>query len=301
MYSYKVAATTANIGPGFDCMGICLDMYNTVRMEEIPSGLEITVSGRDADKIPTDDTNYAYKMANTFFEETGYPPKGLKIILENEIPIARGLGSSASIVLGAFLCANDIAKTNLDRNQILYLATKIEGHPDNVAPAMFGGFVAGSFDAKTAEFTYKKLDVSSEITCIAMIPNYPVSTPAARNLLPDVYSRQDAISNVANAVLVALAFAKSDFSLLKKALKDNFHEPYRKKLIKEYDFFNQISAKNNTLGTYISGSGSTMISFCKKEKAAKFLKNLEDAFETANYKCEFKLLNIDNHGTYKID
>ena len=212
MVSYKVPATSANIGPGFDCLGMAVNIYNTISFEETDKGLEIEVIGDGSDTVPLDENNMAYETAKYFFDKVGYKFKGLKIKIHNYIPIARGLGSSSSIVIGALLCANDIAGTNMSKDEILNIANEIEGHPDNVTPALVGSITASVILGDTVE--YKKIMPPDMLDTIVLIPEYEMSTNEARKILPKTYDRQDCIYNISRASLLIMAMITSDYELL---------------------------------------------------------------------------------------
>ena len=274
MVSYKVPATSANIGPGFDCLGMAVNIYNTISFEETDKGLEIEVIGDGSDTVPLDENNMAYETAKYFFDKVGYKFKGLKIKIHNYIPIARGLGSSSSIVIGALLCANDIAGTNMSKDEILNIANEIEGHPDNVTPALVGSITASVILGDTVE--YKKIIPPDMLDTIVLIPEYEMSTNEARKILPKTYDRQDCIYNISRASLLIMAMITSDYELLSKVVDDKIHQPYRKSLIKEYDFFENIMKSNGALATFISGSGSTLMAFCHKTMSQELYEILKE-------------------------
>ena len=161
MYKVRVPATSANMGAGFDCMGIALDIYNTVEVHEIPEGLIIENHGRDADLITKDGTNLIYRAMERVFRQTGFVPKGLKIISYNDIPVARGLGSSAASTAAGLLLANALIGEKLDMKRIIELGTALEGHPDNIVPALIGGMTL-SYAQDTSTVGYIKLSMYPE-------------------------------------------------------------------------------------------------------------------------------------------
>lgn len=298
MFSYKVPATSANIGPGFDCLGMAVNLYNTISFEEIENGLEIKVTGENSDIIPLDETNMAYETAKYFFDKIGYKYKGLRIHLHNYIPVARGLGSSSSIVVGSLLCANDIAGSKLSKDEILNIANEIEGHPDNVTPALFGSITASVILKDTVE--YKLINPPDMLDTIVLIPEYEMSTNEARKILPKSYDRQDCIYNISRASLLIMAMITSDYDLLSKVVDDKIHQPYRKSLIKEYGFFEKIMKKNGALATFISGSGSTLMAFCHKTMSQEIYEILTKECEKNNIKGKVKILSPIKEGAIKL-
>ena len=299
MVSYKVPATSANIGPGFDCLGMAVNIYNTISFEETDKGLEIEVIGDGSDTVPLDENNMAYETAKYFFDKVGYKFKGLKIKIHNYIPIARGLGSSSSIVIGALLCANDIAGTNMSKDEILNIANEIEGHPDNVTPALVGSITASVILGDTVE--YKKIIPPDMIDTIVLIPEYEMSTNEARKILPKTYDRQDCIYNISRASLLIMAMITSDYELLSKVVDDKIHQPYRKSLIKEYDFFENIMKSNGALATFISGSGSTLMAFCHKTMSQELYEILKEECKKNNIKGTIKILSPVKEGAIKLE
>lgn len=298
MVSYKIPATSANLGPGFDCLGMAVNIYNTISFEEIQSGLEITVSGDGSENIPLDETNMAFETAKYFFEKVGYKYKGLKIDIKNYIPISRGLGSSSSVVVGSLLCANDIANTNLSTDEILNIANEIEGHPDNVTPALVGSITASVILKDKVE--YKKIKPPENLDTIVLIPKYEISTSEARKILPKLYDRQDCIYNVSRASLFIMAMITQDYELLSKVVDDKIHEPYRKKLIKEYDFFRNIMNENGALASFISGSGSTLMAYTHKNKTQEIYEILKYECDKNNIFADIKILSPIKDGAIKL-
>ncbi|EJU19934.1 homoserine kinase [Peptoanaerobacter stomatis] len=299
MVSYKVPATSANIGPGFDCLGMAVNIYNTISFEETDKGLEIEVIGDGSDTVPLDENNMAYETAKYFFDKVGYKFKGLKIKIHNYIPIARGLGSSSSIVIGALLCANDIAGTNMSKDEILNIANEIEGHPDNVTPALVGSITASVILGDTVE--YKKIIPPDMLDTIVLIPEHEMSTNEARKILPKTYDRQDCIYNISRASLLIMAMITSDYELLSKVVDDKIHQPYRKSLIKEYDFFENIMKSNGALATFISGSGSTLMAFCHKTMSQELYEILKEECKKNNIKGTIKILSPVKEGAIKLE
>lgn len=300
MYGYQIPATTANLAVGFDTFGMALDLYNKIYMEEIDSKLIIEVEGVDKHLVEKDENNLAYKVAKYFFDKVKYPIKGLHIKLENNVPVSRGLGSSATIILGSLFLANQIAKAGYDKERLLLLAKQIECHTDNLASALYGGFVVSKYCEKEKKIFHKKIEIDSTLKCITMIPDYKISTAESRNILPKSYSQEDTVQNISSAALMALYLKDGDYSMLKHFMQDNIHEPYRKTLIKEYDLFKS-TMEDVALCSFISGSGSTMIALCHEKDSQKIYNKLKDNLTEKNYKCDIKILNINNHGIQKIN
>lgn len=294
MIYYKIPATSANMGPGFDCMGMAFDMYNIIGMQETDSGLSIEMRGIGSENLPTDKSNLAFTSAKYFFDNAGYSPKGLKIKIHNDIPIARGLGSSSSIIIGAMLCANEMAKTGLEKTEILNIASKLETHPDNIAPAMLGGIVVGAVNE--SGIMCKKILPKHDLAAVCLIPSYEIKTDDARKILPQDITMSDSIHNISRLSLMLLSLQDGDYETLKKSCSDRLHQPYRKNLIKEYDEFMDISKRYGSIASFISGSGSTLMSLCKKENANFLHEKLCEKFVDGNSKNAVKILHPDLNG-----
>jgi homoserine kinase len=262
MVRVQVPATSANMGPGFDTLGIALQLYNTVEMEEIEEGLVIDIEGEGADKIPRDSSNIIYQAANTVFKQVNYVPKGIRMKLINNIPVARGLGSSAAAIVGGIVAANFVSGEQLAEKDLLAIATSIEGHPDNVAPALLGGIVVSAMDDEDVK--YIKITPPSGLKCIVAIPDFHLSTSAARDVLPTSVSMQDAVFNIGRASLLVGAFISGDLSLLSVAMDDKLHQPYRSNLVPGMKKVFAAAKLAGARGVALSGAGPTLIAFADK-------------------------------------
>ncbi len=291
MIYVRVPASSANMGAGFDSLGIAVGLYNTLKISETPSG--ITVYNNSKDYIPIGERNLVYRAITRVFDEVGYEKKGIKIIQNSEIPITRGLGSSSACIIGGMLAANVISGRKLDYKQILNLASEMEGHPDNVTPALFGGFcVAAKEDGKTI-FSSTKL--SNKIRLAVMVPEFYLSTKNSRGALPESVTRKDAAYNISRASLLATLLLNEKYDDLKYAVRDKLHQDFRKDSIEHFD---EIMEKTYELGakaTYLSGSGPTMVSILT-ENLYEFEKNMREFFNTIPNGWSIKVLPIDNVG-----
>ena len=237
--SVKVPASSANIGPGFDCLGIALPIYNTITIEEtvLPgTGIEINMMSEEEsieemvfDNIPRDENNIVYKAVEMLYNSIGQEPSELKINIQAQIPITRGLGSSSSIVVGGLLAANKLLGSPADEAALLAIATEVEGHPDNVAPAILGGFVLATQE-EDGTVSYCKLDWPEEWDLTVCIPDFELSTNIARSVLPQEVPMQDAVFNAKHLAMLIQAVNTKDAKLMKVALKDRLHQPYRQEV-----------------------------------------------------------------------
>lgn len=289
MVEVRVPATSANMGPGFDCLGIAVNMYNKFIVEEIEEGL--IFEGCD-DKFKNED-NLIYRAMKRCFEKIGYKPKGLKIKVESEIPVSRGLGSSAACVIGGVVCANELAGRVLDNQQLLDLAVEVEGHPDNINPAFCGGMTVSISEGE--EVVYNKVNIKEGIKFCALIPNFTLSTEKARSVLPKNVEYKEGIYNIGRTALLISALNNGDFHLLKFACKDKLHQDYRAQLIENFYSVKEQCEKLNCLGVFLSGAGPTIMVMLKEEDN-DFCKNIQKFLNNLESKWAVKELKIENQG-----
>jgi homoserine kinase len=259
--SVKSPATTANLGPGFDTLGVALRLYNTIEMsDDEKSGLLIEVEGEGADETPRDESNVVYQAADLVFKRVGYQPRGLRIHLVNEVPFARGLGSSAAAIVGGVVAANALSGGRLGEREMLHIAYELEGHPDNVVPAALGGFIITTVTSAGA-VEYIKVLPSPTIRAVAVIPTFELKTKDARSVLPETFDFRDVVYNVSHASLFVAAFITGNFSSLRYAMEDKVHQPYREALIPGMKRVFEAAMRAGAQSVSISGSGPTIIAF----------------------------------------
>ena len=287
----SVPATSANVGSGFDALGLAVTLYNTVTFED-SEVLEISAS--DGTRIPRGESNLVYRSAKGLFEKVGkqIPTQ------TNPIPMARGLGSSSACIIAGLLGANRMLGDVLNTQELLTLATAIEGHPDNVAPALLGGLTSSVFeDGKVYSV---KRNVDESLCFAAIVPDYKLLTEAARAALPKEVSHKDAVYNLSRAALVPAAFCEGRHDLLAIATEDKLHQQYRMPLMpgsrEVFDMARLCGAK----AVYVSGAGSTVMAVAEKAEAEKFYSKLEKGLELLEGLdgCEaFTLLQLDADNT----
>ena len=295
MITVTVPATSANVGAGFDSLGLALSMHNVFTFEECD---RIRISSVDGTHVPTGANNLVYRSARAVYDQLGIPLRGLRITQRNDIPMARGLGSSSACIVAGILGANALLGNKLTSRQMLTLATAIEGHPDNVAPALLGGLTSSVFeDGKVYSV---KRNVDETLCFAAIVPDYKLLTEAARAALPKEVSHKDAVYNLSRAALVPAAFCEGRHDLLAIATEDKLHQPYRMPLMpgsKEvFDMARLCGAK----AVYVSGAGSTVMAVAEKAEAEKFYSKLEKGLELLEGLdgCEaFTLLRLDADNT----
>lgn len=290
----SVPATSANLGPGYDCLGLALDLRQRVTFTtRHEPGLRITAVGEDAQFVPKDENNLIYQSMRLVFQRTGGEPSGLHIHQENDIPIASGLGSSSSAVLAGMFGANEIAGSPLTREQLLQMATDLEGHPDNVAPAVYGGLVLGvqSTDGLLVEqFAVPPMEV------VVVLPDFELLTETARAALPAQVSLADAIHNSSRLGLLIHALQTAEYDRLSVAMQDRLHQPYRIPIITGMADAMQAAREAGAAGVALSGAGPSLIAFAADgyERIGSAAAN---AFRKAGINSRQWRLSVDNNGT----
>ncbi len=296
MVTVRVPASTANIGPGFDCLGIALNLYNTAEFELTDGGLQIDIKD-SATYIPVNENNYVYVGFKKVFDEAGKKFDGVHISLKSDIPVTRGLGSSsASIVLG-LMGANKILNDRFTPEEILYMAYEIEGHPDNVAPALFGGFTVAVPERRRIVCT--KTDVPADLTFAAMIPDFYFATKKSRGMLPKYVPLRSASYNVAHAALLTSAFSNGNYELLRTAVRDRLHQKYRFSKIRSGEYIIRSAKRYGALCGYLSGAGPTIIAVVDKESEL-FKEQMNNLIKANLSGWSLKLLKADNDGAVYI-
>ncbi|OCN03787.1 homoserine kinase [Erysipelotrichaceae bacterium MTC7] len=257
MVKVKVPATSANVGVGFDCLGVALNLYTYFTFE--PSD-RFQISGCEP-RFASED-NLVHTSFQKALAALGKEPMCVHIHIDSHVPVSRGLGSSATCVVGGVVGAYALTNTPIDKEAVLRLCTDIEHHPDNVAPAIFGGLVASYVD-ETNDVYHVSYPVDPRFTFLACIPDFETKTSDARKVLPEEVSFHTAVSNASKLSLVLKGFEMFDSQLLTVALKDEIHEPYRKKLIHGYEDVKAICLGVESVCFYISGSGSTLMNIMR--------------------------------------
>lgn len=297
MVKIRVPATSANMGPGFDSLGIAFNLYNEFEFSE--EGTENKFYGFKEEFC--NEENIVYKAMITCFEKCKYKPKGIKInLLREDIPISRGLGSSSTCIVAGLLGANNIMGNPLTVNELFKIGVEIEGHPDNIAPAFFGGMVVSVLE--DGEALYNKIDIKRGITFVAIIPDFELSTSTARKVLPKKVSLKDAVYNISRVSLMISAFVNGNYDLLKYGCKDAIHEKYRSPLIKNYDLVYNKCISFGALSCFLSGAGPTIMVLIKNDEK-EIVNKIRDFLRSENISWKVKELAIDNLGAivYKGD
>ena len=308
--SVKVPATTANLGPGFDCLGMALPVYNTITIEEtvLPgTGIEINAINNDSstddllfEHIPMDETSIIYKAVELLYNSIGQTPSELKITVQSQIPIARGLGSSASVIVGGLLAANELLGHPADEVALLSIATEVEGHPDNVTPAIVGGLCLSSRE-DDGSIIYRKLNWPEEWNITVCIPDYELSTDISRSVLPKEVPMEDAVYNSKRLAMLIEAINTKDVELMRLALHDRLHQPYRMKLVPGLDkIIDNLKHEESVLGCVLSGAGPAIVVISLKNDLDKIKSIVKDTWEDMNVKVNIMTLPVEQNGAQII-
>lgn len=258
----RVPATTANLGPAFDCMGMALDIWNEVRVEVGGSAEpRVELTGEGSEVLPKDSHNLIYKSIDHFQESANVRLGALSIRCINKVPLERGLGSSATAIVGGLVAANHLAGEPLTPEQILPLAVELEGHPDNVTAALYGGIrIVAQHEG---EIITAPVDVPHGLRTVLYIPDGSISTSEARAVMPDKVSLEDAVFNVGRVALLVNALSGDRLNDLKAATEDRLHQPYRRNLFPSMRLIIREALKAGALGAFVSGSGSTVLALAR--------------------------------------
>jgi homoserine kinase len=291
--SVKVPATTANLGAGFDCIGAALSLYNQFTFT-LADALSIVAQGAEADRVDVNEQNLAYQAFVKVFDRLQRPVPGIELKIDLEVPLARGLGSSATAIVGGILGGNGIAGFPLSPTEMIEMAIAMEGHPDNVVPALIGGCrLAASYGEK-----WEICDIPwhSSIVPVVAIPNFELSTAEARQVLPATYSRADAVFNISHLALLMRGLETGNGQWVKAGLVDRIHQPYRQKLIKGYAEVEQAAMAAGAYGLVISGAGPTLLALVDEGRASQVVAAMSEAWQMMEIEPIVRILQLDVAG-----
>jgi len=290
MIRVRVPATSANIGPGFDAMGLALKMYNEFGFEELQEGVEIV----GFHEKYNNEENLVLISVRRLYKAAGKELKGIRISVKEGIPVSRGLGSSAACIVGGLMGANAILNEALSRDELIALAVEIEGHPDNVVPAFEGGLTVSFVEEGMVRYEKIVFDYD-RLLLYALIPNFELSTEKARQALPNSFSLSDTVYNISRTAMLLASLVNGKFENLWDVLDDRVHQPYRTKLIEGFDLIEKKMHELEFDGLFISGAGPTLmgvlaVSAPNKVMAMKeFLDSLDNVWRLES-------LRIDKEG-----
>ena len=302
-----VPGTTANLGVGFDCLGAALTIYNKFQfslvegdlaegeaLSEPQSGLTITVEGEEADRVGTDKDNLVYQSFLKLYQHIDHVPPTVEIVIKLGVPLARGLGSSATAIVAGLLGANQLADNPLSIAEIRDLAIAIEGHPDNVVPALLGNCQLSV--GETGSWQICEIPWHQDIIPVVAIPNFELSTEEARSVLPPTYSRSDSIFNISRMGLLLRGLATNNQDWLAMALEDKLHQPYRQELIRGYDAVKAAAISAGAYGMVISGAGPTLLTLCDRETENAVVAAMSQAWLQKGVNAQVLSLALENQG-----
>lgn len=254
MIKIQIPATSANLGAGFDALGLALNYYNYVNIEEADG---IYIESLDDTDIPKDEKNLVYDTAKTLYDICGKPLHGLKIQQINNIPMARGLGSSSACIIAGLVGANQLLGEPMGLDDLVNLSAQIEGHPDNTAPALLGGIVTAVFDGKCVHWV--KQEVYTTLKFVVVIPDFELKTEKARACLPKEISHKDAVYNLSRAALFSASLLTGKYENLRTAVHDRLHQPYRMELIPHGRDVFDTAYSLGAYAAYLSGAGPALM------------------------------------------
>ena len=308
----RVPATTANLGPGFDCIGAALTLYNRFKFSRLDAEpISITVTGVEANLVKTDESNLVYQSVVHLYKYLGQVPPPLQIEIQMGVPLARGLGSSATAIVGGLIGANWLAGSPLAQREVMELAIALEGHPDNVVPALLGGcrLAARGLTDEPQECGDRKgeagnlggwviCDVAwnSRLVPVVAIPNFELSTQEARQVLPTRVSLADAVFNTAHLGLLVRGLETGREDWLRAALQDRLHQRYRQELVPGYGAVQSAAMAAGAYGVVISGAGPTLLALVNEARADDVARAMAVAWNQAGMMAEVRSLPIDNEG-----
>ena len=291
----RVPATTGNLGPGFDCLGMALDLWNTVEVEVGSSGFDVL--GEGAEHLPHGDANVVSRCFRLPFLESGQRVPKLSITCRNEIPIGRGLGSSSAAVVGGLVAGNEICGRPLSEERLLELAARTEGHPDNVAPALLGGCQIAVWEGDRLIAT--PVPVPDGLRAVLFIPDMRMPTEQARDLLPAEVPRQDAVYNMGRVAMLVRAFATGDLTGLAVATGDRLHQPARQTIFPAMKNIFRSAMAAGALGVFLSGAGSSVLALTQgKELTVGY--EMADAAVKSGVDGTLKVTRPTNQGTHVV-
>jgi homoserine kinase len=296
-FTVRAPATTANLGPGFDCLGLALDVWNQVCFEP-GNQPKVEVTGEGEGELRTDTKNLVYRAAQNYFQEIKSDPPPFSIVCHNEIPLARGLGSSAAAIVSGLLGASVLAGENFpDLDRLLRIAVALEGHPDNVVAALFGG--CQIIVQEKGEIFRSEIPISMDLRAVLFIPDVRISTQEARDVLEAKLDRSDAVYNVGRVALLVNALATGGLNNLRIATQDRLHQPSRQSLLPAMPLLFRSALDAGALGVFLSGSGSTILALAAgKELTIAY--EMADAANKAGLSGQVKIAGIANQGAHIV-
>src|SRR5438067_6909306 len=290
-YSFRIPASTSNLGAGFDALSLALERYLRVGLEVEGLTHQIIARGLDSASIPISADNLILRVAKSVASARNRPLPGFRMTIDNEIPLARGMGSSAAAIIAGITCYELAAKERLSEKDIFRHAHEFESHPDNLAAALRGGLVVATESAEGG-VVIAKLTVAEGATAIVVIPGFELSTEKARAVLPQSYSRRDAVYNIQRSALTIAALTTGNWAHLREAMKDRIHQPYRAPLIPGFEEILALKTPG-LLSVALSGAGLTVLAIAEPQSAETVGSAIVRVFEKHGVKATPLIVNVD--------
>ncbi|BCX79871.1 homoserine kinase [Campylobacter sp. 19-13652] len=285
----RIPATSANLGSGFDALGLALSLYNEVIITPA-SFSSVSINGEGAQSGALKRNNLFLNIFNEIYLELTGKTDTFRIVFDNQIPFSRGLGSSSAVIVSAIAAAYGVAGFKVNKQSVLNRALFYENHPDNIAPATLGGFVCSI--VKNGRVIFNKFDLSNDIKAVVVIPDKPMSTSQSRSVLPKSYTAKECVHSLSHAALLSSCFASGRFEYLRYASEDVMHEPYRIPALPELAGIREVAYENGALLSTLSGSGSSFLNIVYADDAARLHGVLSDKF--SHFRVE--IFEFDNDG-----
>ena len=284
------------MGPGFDCLGMALDIWNTLDLETGESGIEIT--GEGSDLLPRDASNMVHDAVSRVYREIGRSVPSFRIVCHNEVPLARGLGSSSAALVGGLLAGNAVCGDPLSRSDLLDIAADVEGHPDNVAPALLGGCqIAVSHDGRVVT---APVPVPDGLAAVLFVPTEPLHTNEARAILDANVPRTDAVFNIGRAALLVQALATGDLARLDVATDDRLHQPARQAMFPAMPNLFRAALGAGALGVFLSGAGPTVLALAR-DREFTIGYEMADAAAKSGIDGQVKITRLTQRGAHVVE
>jgi homoserine kinase len=288
----RIAASSANLGPGFDCLALALDLFNVIHIESKERGEEIIFHGEGEDELPLDSSNLLIRALEMVFEDLGRRPSGFHLSVTNNIPLRSGLGSSATAVLGGILAGCSLVNADLGTSEILRLASRLEPHADNTAASLLGGFVAVAIEAD--EVISRSIPIP-DLTVAVVLPEINLSSQSMRQVLPPMIPHTDAAFTLGRAILTLEALRSGDFEQLRWSMKDRLHQPYRQDFIPGYERVQSAAIDAGAAAVTLSGAGPSMIAFAP-EKHEQIARAMQETFHAVGVGSRRFILHATDEG-----
>ena len=289
----RVPATTANLGPGFDCLGLALEWWNAIEIETIDRGLQVVVDSPQGVDIPRNRTNLVVYGMDAVYRLAGQKRPPCRIHITTRIPIARGLGSSSAAIVGGLVAANTLLGNMYSRDELVTIATRLEGHPDNVAPALLGGLMVAAMEGK--QVTVARFPVPRELRCVLFVPELTLLTKKSRGILPKRIPRADAIYNASRVALWIAALRERRWEWLEAATQDRLHQPYRARLVPGMYALFDAAKEGGARGAALSGAGPSVIAFAV-HNAEPVARAMMQAAKRIGLAGSTRIVSVNPHG-----